>query len=78
MQSLVGKFIPGDIHDISSDGNRLSKLINEFNLQVLNASKKYHGTFKRVNNKNYNEKSVLDCLVVSSEINKYTNSMSQY
>ena len=29
---LGRQFISGDIHDTSSDGNRLSKLINEFNL----------------------------------------------
>ena len=36
---LSRQFISGDIHDISTNGNRLSKLINEFNLEVLNASK---------------------------------------
>ena len=59
-----------------SNDNHLSKLINEFNLEVLNASKKCHGTFTRVNNKNCDEKSVLDYLIASSELNKYTNSMS--
>ena len=70
------QFISSDIHAISSNGNRLSKLINEFNLEVLNASKKCHGTFTRVNNKNCNEKSILDYLIVYKELNKYTNSMS--
>ena len=68
--------ISGDMHDISSNGNCFSKLKNEFNLEALNGFKKCHGTFTRVNNKNYNEKSVLDYLIVSSELSKYTNSMS--
>ena len=36
---LGTQFISGDMHDIISNGNRLSKLINEFSLEVLNASK---------------------------------------
>ena len=32
--------------------------------------------FTRVNNKNSTEKYVLDYLIVSSELNKYTNTMS--
>ena len=38
---LGRQFISSDIHDISSNGNRLSKLINEFSLEVLNASKNF-------------------------------------
>ena len=37
---------------------------------------KCQGTFARVKNKNSNERPVLDYLIVSSELNKYTNSMS--
>ena len=70
------QFISCNIHDISSNGNRLSKLIKEFSFELLNTSKKCHGTFTRVNNKNSNEKSVLDYLIFSSELDKYTNSMN--
>ena len=73
---LGRQFYSGDIHDINGNGNRLSKVINEFNLEVLNTCEKCHSTFTSLNNKNSNAKSVLDYLIVSSELNKYTNSMS--
>ena len=73
---LGRQFYSGDIHDINGNSNRLSKVINEFNLEVLNTCEKCHSTFTSLNNKNSNAKSVLDYLIVSSELNKYTNSMS--
>ena len=66
--SLVGDFnaklgrlfISGDIHDISRDGKHLLNIVKEINFDILNSSQKCTGIFTRVNNKNPDEKSVLD------------------
>ena len=53
-------FIPGDIHDISMNGNHLLNLWESQKLSLLNIEKFAKGTFTWVNNNNVNEKSVID------------------
>ena len=70
------QFISGDIHDISANGRRLLNIVKEFDLDVLNSSQKCTGIFTRVNNKNPDEKSVLDYVIVSGQLEKYVNYMT--
>ena len=49
--------------------------MKEFNLDVLNSSQKCTGIFTRVNNRNPNEKPVLDYVIVSGQLEKYVNYM---
>ena len=72
---LGRQFISGDIHDISGNGKRLLNIVKEFNLDVSNSSQKCTGIFTRVNNKSPDEKSVLDYVIVSSQLEKYVNYM---
>ena len=53
-------FVPGDIHDISTNGNQLLNLWESQKLCLLNIEKFAKGTFTWVNNNNVNEKSVID------------------
>ena len=72
---LGRQFISGDIHDISGNGKRLLNIVKEFNLDVLNSSQKCTGIFTRVINKNPDEKSVFDYVIVSGQLEKYVNYM---
>ena len=53
-------FIPGDIHNISMNGNQLLNLRESQKFDLLNIEKFAKGTFPWVNNNNVNEKSVID------------------
>ena len=65
---LRRQFISGDIHDIGGNGKRLLNIVKEFNLGVLTSSLKCTSISSRVNNKNPDEKSVLDYVTVSGEL----------
>ena len=74
-------FIPGDIHDISINGNQLLNLWESRRLCLLNIQKFAEWTFTWVNNNNVKEKSIIDYMfsnyaflpnVVSFEIDEGT------
>ena len=65
----LGKgIIKGDIHDMSSNWQKLHNLIIKYNLNVVNSMEICSGTFTRANNKIVGEKSVLDYVIVSDEL----------
>ena len=61
---------------ISANGKLLCDIIDKYNLCVVNALKLCKGVFTRVNNKNSAEKSVLDYVIVSSNLSDNTVSMT--
>ena len=72
----LGKgIIKGDIHDMSSNGQKLHNLIIKYNLNVVNSMEICSGTFTRVNNKIVGEKSLLDYVIVSDDLIRYIKNM---
>ena len=67
--------IKGDIHDMSSNGQKLHNLVIKYNLNVVNSMEICSGTFTRANNKIVGEKSVLDYVIVSHELIRYIKNM---
>ena len=67
--------IKGDIHDMSSNGQKLHGLIIKYNLNIVNCVEICPGTFTRANNKTVGEKSVLDYVIVSDELIRYIKNM---
>ena len=65
-----------DIHDMSANGKLLYDIINKYNLCVVNALRLCKGVFTRVNNKNSAEKSVLDYVIVSSNLSDNIQSLT--
>ena len=63
--------IKGDIHDMSSNGQKLHNLIIKYNFNVVNSMEICSGTFTRANNKIVGEKSVLDYVIVPNELIGY-------
>ena len=77
LNAKLGKtVINSDIHDMSTNGKLLYDIINRYNLCVVNALRLCKGVFTRVNNKNSAEKSVLDYVVVSSNLSDNIPSMT--
>ena len=77
LNAKLGKtFINRDIHDMSANGKLLYDIINKYNLCVVNALRLCKGVFTRVNNKNSAEKSVLDYVIVSSNLSGNIQSMT--
>ena len=70
LNAKLGKtVINRDIHDMSANGKLLCDIIDKYNLCVVNALRLCKGVFTRVsNNKNSAEKSVLDYVIVSSNL----------
>ena len=76
LNAKLGKgIIKGDIHDMSSNGQKLHDLIIKYNLNVINSMEIFSGTFTRANNKIVGEKSVLDYVIVSDELIRYIKNM---
>ena len=62
----LGKgIIKGDIHDRSSDGQKLHNLIIRYNLNVINSMKICSGIFTKAKHKTVGEKSAVDYVIVS-------------
>ena len=77
LNAKLGKtVINRDIHDMSANGKLLYNIINKYNLCVVNALRLCKGVFTRVNNKNSAEKSVLDYVIVSSNLSDNIQSMT--
>ena len=77
LNAKLGKtVINSDIHDMSTNGKLLYDIINRYNLCVVNALRLCKGVFTRVNNKNSAEKSVLDYVIVSSNLSDNIQSMT--
>ena len=76
---MVGDFIAklgkGDIHDMSSNGQKLHNLIIKYNLNVVNSMEICSGTFTRANKKIVGEKSVLDYVIVTDDLIRYIKNM---
>ena len=64
-----------NIHDMSSNGQKLQYLIIKYNLNVANSMEICSETFTRANNKSLGEKSELDYLIVSDELIRYIKNM---
>ena len=60
---------------MSSNGKYLFDLVQKFNLKMLNSSEICTGVFTGTNNKNKDEKSVLDYMFISSELEKDVKSL---
>ena len=76
INAKLGKgIIKGDIHDMSSNGQKLHNLIIKYNLNVVNSMEICSGTFTRTKNKIVGEKSVLDYVIVSDELLRYIKNM---
>ena len=60
---------------MSSNGQKLHSLIIKYNLNVVNSMEICSGTFTKANNKTVGEKSVLDYVIVSSELIRYIKDM---
>ena len=72
----LGKsIIKDDIHDLSSNGQKLHNLIIKYNLNVVNSMEICSGTCTRANNKTVGEKSVLHYGIVSDELIRYIKNM---
>ena len=69
-------YILNDIHEQSSKGLLLSKITERRQLIVLNGSDKCSGIWTRQNNKNSDEKSVLDYVLVEGEFYEYITKMN--
>ena len=77
LNAKLGKTVMNrDIHDMSANGKLLYDIINKYNLCVVNALRLCKGVFTRVNNKNSAEKSVLDYVIVSSNLSDNIQSMT--
>ena len=65
-----------DLHPMSNNGEQLFELFNKYNLKVMNASEHCEGVFTRIpNHKQTIEKSVLDYVFISSDLEEYFTSM---
>ena len=68
--------IPKDRHPMSDNGEELFKLCNKYNLKLMNACEHCEGVFTRIHKyKQTIEKSVLDYVVISSDLEEYFTSM---
>ena len=68
--------IPHDLHPMSNNGEQLFELCNKYNLKLMNASEHCAGVFTRIHKcKQTIEKSVLDFVFISSDLEEYFNSM---
>ena len=81
---LVGDFnaklghiaVQNDIHSMSKNSELLFDMFNNYNMKLLNSSKFCNGTFTRIHKyKQKIEKSVLDYVFVSSDLEKRFISM---
>ena len=57
---LGSLFVPGDVHNTSTNGKYLLDLWKTQDLSLLNTQNFTHGVFTRVNNKNRSERAVID------------------
>ena len=77
LNAKLGKtVINRDIHDMSANGKLLCDIVDKYNLCVVNTLRLCKGVFTRVNNKNGAEKSVLDYVIVSSNLSDNIVSMT--
>ena len=68
--------IPKDLHPMSNNGEQLFKLCIKYNLKLMNASEHCEGVFTRIHKyKQTIEKSVLDYVFISSDLEEYFTSM---
>ena len=68
--------IPKDLHPMSNNGEQLFELCNKYNLKLMNASEHCDGVLTRMHKyKQTIEKSVLDYVFVSSDLEEYLTSM---
>ena len=68
--------IPKDLHLMSKNGEQLFELCNKYNLKLINASEHCEGVFTRIHKyKQTIEKSVLDYVFISSDLEEYFTSM---
>ena len=68
--------IPKDKNPMSSNCEQLFELCNKYNLKVMNASEHFQGVFTRIHTyKQTIEKSVLDYVFISSDLEEYFTSM---
>ena len=81
---LVGDFnaklghsvVQNDIHLMAKNGDLLFDMFNNYNMKLLNSSKSCIGTFTRIHKYRQKiEKSVLEYVFVSSDIEKHFISM---
>ena len=73
---LGNNVIPKDKHPMSNNGEQLFELCNKYNLKVMNASEHCEGVFTRIHKyKQTIEKSVLDYVFISADLEKYFTSM---
>ena len=61
---------------MSANGKLLCDIIDKYNLCVVNARRLCKGVFTRVNNENSGKKSVLDYVIVSSNLSDNIVSMA--
>ena len=61
-------FVPGDVHDTSTNGKYLFDLWKTQDLCLLNTQSFTHGVFTRVNNKNKSERSVIDYMFCTYDL----------
>ena len=68
--------IPKDLHPMSKNGEQLFELCNKYNLKLMNASEHCEGVFTCIHKyKQTIEKSVLDYVFISSDLEEYFTSM---
>ena len=68
--------IPKDLHPMSKNGEQLFELCNKYNLKLMNASEHCVGVFTHIHKyKQTIEKSVLDYVFISSDLEEYFTSM---
>ena len=60
---LGSLFVPGDVHDTSTNGKYLLDLWKTQDLCLLNTQNFTHSVFTLVNNKNRSERSVIDYII---------------
>ena len=66
----LGKgLIQGDVHDISANGKKFQSVLESFDMVATNLLNLCNGVFTRVNNNSPDEKSVLDYVCITKEIN---------
>ena len=61
-------FVPGDVHDTSTNGKYLFDLWKTQDLCLLNTQSFTHGVFTRVNNKDKSERSVIDYMFCTYDL----------
>ena len=65
---LGSLFVPGDVHDTSTNGKYSLDLWKTQDLCLLNTQNFTHGVFTRVNNKNSSERSVIDYMFCTYDL----------